>query len=205
MNRTTFALLALLPLALVSSATGAAAPVTAAAPDAAAGDFIADLSSRAFGVLRETGARDGVRTRFKAMLRENFAVEEAGNRLIRRYRSQITPAQYAAYQAALPEYIVNLYSDRLYDYANATVKIVRTAPHGALTDVYSRVETPGRRPVDVIWAIERRGGRPLIANVTVSGINLALTQEADFSSYIAKNGFDALIGFLKNSNARPVA
>jgi len=203
----TAAAVVLVPVTALNAqpAASAVAAPAAASNDTAAGEFIADLSQRAFAVLRETGAKDAARSRFKVMLRENFAVDETGNRLIRRYRSQITPAQLAAYQAALPEYVVNLYSERLYDYSKATVKIVRTAPHGALTDVYSRVETPGRRPVDVIWAVERRAGRPLIANVTVSGVNLALTQEADFSSYIAKNGFDALVAFLKSSNARPVA
>ena len=58
----------------------------------------------------------------------------------------------------------------------------------------------------MIWAIEKVAGpKYLISNVTVSGVNLALTQEADFSAYIAKNGFDALVSFMKTANARPAA
>ena len=195
---------ALSPAAAIAQTTAAATPAQAAA----AGKFVDDLTSRAFAILREEGSRAAVHAKFRTILRDNFAIEQAGNRLIRRYRSQITPAQLAAYQAALPEYVINLYADRLYDYTNAKVRVVRTVPHGASgsVDVYSRVETPGRQPFDVIWAVESGpGGKLLISNVTVSGVNLALTQEADFSSYIAKNGFDALVSFMKSANAKPVA
>lgn len=190
--------------AVASAQTAAATPAQASA----AGKFVDDLTARAFAILREEGSRTVVHTKFRTILRDNFAVEQAGNRLIRRYRSQITPAQLSSYQAALREYIINLYADRLYDYTDAKVRVVRTVPHGAAgsVDVYSRVETPKRQPFDVIWAVESGpGGRFLISNVTVSGVNLALTQEADFSSYIAKNGFDALVSFMKSANAKPIA
>lgn len=173
----------------------------------ATGTFIDDLADRAFAVLRESGSKPVVRAKFRALLRENFAVESSGNRLIRRYRSQITPAQLAAYQAALPEYIVNVYADRLYDYSTADVKIIRSVARGStgMADVYSRITVANRKPLDVIWTVQRGAGKYMISNVTVSGVNLALTQEADFSSYIAKNGFDALVAFLKTSNMRPAA
>lgn len=200
----------LLGIATLSPVAASAQAVSAATPAqaAAAGKFIDDLTSRAFAILREEGSRPAVHAKFRTILRDNFAIEQAGNRLIRRYRSQITPAQLSAYQAALPEYIINLYADRLYDYTDAKVRVVRTVPHGAAgsVDVYSRVETPKRQPFDVIWAVESgAGGKFLISNVSVSGVNLALTQEADFSSYIAKNGFDALVNFMKSANAKPVA
>ena len=134
-----------------------------------------------------------------------FRRRRCRTRLIRRYRNQITPAQLAAYQAVLPDYIVNIYSDRLINYADATVKIVRTQPHGATghVDVFTRVTDPGKEPFDIIWLVaERPRGKWLVGNVTVSGINLSLTQEADFSAFIAKNGFDALIAMMKSANTK---
>lgn len=188
-------------------AAGSSVGVASPADTEAAGKFVDDLADRVFAVLRESGSKADVRAKFRTMLRDNFAVEDAGNRLIRRYRSQITPAQLSAYQAALPEYIINIYADRLYDYESADVNIIRSVPRGSngAVDVYSRITVSGKQPFDVIWAIQKRGGKLLISNVSVSGVNLALTQEADFSSYISKNGFDALITFMKSANARPVA
>ncbi|MGI4879091.1 MAG: MlaC/ttg2D family ABC transporter substrate-binding protein [Janthinobacterium lividum] len=184
----------------------AAAQVAATQADAvAAGQFVGQLADRVFAVLKETSSKEAIKTKFRGMLRDNFAVDDAGARLIRRYRSQITPAQLSAYQAVLPAYIVNIYADRLINYSDAEVKIVRTAPRGTRgdVDVFSRVSTPGKQPFDMIWAVQKTpSGKFLINNVTVSGVNLSLTQEADFSAFIAKNGFDALVAMMKSANSR---
>lgn len=195
-------LFAVAPLASApASAQVAASPAEATA----AGQFVDGLADRAFAVLRETSSPAAIKAKFRGMLKDNFAVDDAGARLIRRYRSQITPAQQAAYQAVLPDYIVNVYADRLINYADADVKIVRTQPRGTRgdVDVFSRITTPGKQPFDIIWQVQKGPGvKWLISNVTVSGVNLSLTQEADFSSFIAKNGFDALVAMMKSANGR---
>lgn len=191
---------------MAASAPVAAQTVALPADTAAAGQFISSLADRVFAVLKETGSKPVLKARFRALLKENFAVDEAGARLIRRYRNQITPAQLAAYQAVLPDYVVNVYADRLINYADADVKIIRSQPRGpnGNVDVFSRIGVPGKQPLDITWAVEKAGGNSkwLINNVTVSGVNLSLTQEADFSAYIAKNGFDALVAMMKASNSR---
>lgn len=203
--------------AIIAALTTALAPVAIAAPAAAqtatpdtqgASKFVDTVSDRVFGVLKDKSlSKQQVRGKFRVMMREVFALDDIGNRLIRRYRNQITPAQYSAYQAALPEFAINAYTDRLYNYANADVRPVRAVPRGSRgdIDVYTSVTTPGRQPFDAIWTVRPQGGTYKVLNLTISGINLALTQEADFSSYISKNGFDALVAFLKSSNAKASA
>lgn len=179
----------------------AAGPVNAAD----ASRFIDKLSGEAFAVLRDKSvSKAAARSKFRSMLRESVALDEIGNRLIRRQRATITPAQYAAYQAALPEFVLNAYAERLYDYADATVKVVRTLPRNTATvDVYSSVTRPSGRPLDAIWQVKQiTPAKMMINNLTVEGINLSLTQEADFSAYIQKNGFDKLVEFMKSSNAK---
>jgi len=207
MRRITLGLTAFAIIAAPVGMTAPAAAATAATPAeaSAAGEFIATLADRVFAVLKETGSKPVLKTRFRTMLKDNFAVDEAGARLIRRYRSQITAQQLAAYQSVLPDYIVNVYADRLINYSNAEVKIIRTQAHGANgnVDVFSRISVPGKNPFDIIWLVEKGlSGKWLIANVTVSGVNMSLTQEADFSSIIAKNGFDGLVQLMKASNAK---
>ena len=183
----------------------AAAPLAVAVPVAApayaatdsAGSFIESLSGTAFGILKDRSvSRAAQRTKFRQMLRDNFALDEIGDKLIRRQRATITPAQYAAYKAALPDYIINTYADRLYDYADASLKVVRTLPRGANTDVMTRIQRPGAQSFDATWTV-KMAGHPQIVNLTVGGVNLALTQEADFSAYIQRNGFDRLVAFMK--------
>ena len=200
------------PLAVVLSiaASGLYAPavdgvvlaVGTSAPEA----FIGTFASGVFGLLNDqTLPRPTAKLRLRAMMRDRFAVAEIGIRLIRRYRAELSAAQLAAYEAALPEYLINLYADRLYDYTNANLKIVRAVPHGSsgAVDVVTQVSTPGRKPHEVIWSVRKTpADRWMIINVTISGINLTLTQEADFNAYIGRQGFDALVHSMESTSNR---
>ncbi|MDO9486754.1 MAG: ABC transporter substrate-binding protein, partial [Sphingomonadaceae bacterium] len=142
---------------------------------------------------------------FRSMLRENFAVAEIGNRLIRRQRATITPAQYNAYMATFPDYVVGTYADRLYDYSDSQLKVIRTLPRGTRGDVevFTRITlASGARPIDSTWTVRKAAnGKFQIHNLSVAGVNLALTQEADFASFIQRKGFDALVQFMKDAAA----
>jgi phospholipid transport system substrate-binding protein len=200
------------PMAFVAPAAAqeAAGPATPAQQKAAA-VFIDKLTADAFAILKDKSlTKEQARTKFRILLKGNFDVDAAGLRLIRTYRApnspiKLTDAQVNAYRAALPDFLVNTYSDRLYDFASAKVSIVRTAPRGSRgdVDVYTRITDPrpgtgGGKPIDAIWQV-KGGPKPLVSNITVNGVNVALTQEADFKAYIEKNGFDALVDFMKKA------
>jgi phospholipid transport system substrate-binding protein len=169
----------------------------------AAGAFISDLASRAYAVLRDpSNDKAEVRAKFRALLKQNFAVDDIGNRLIRRHVRSISKAQHQAYQTAFPDYVVDTYTDNLFEFADSELRVVRTVPRGTrgAIDVYTRViRKNGAQPIDSIWTVKKdASGRYLVDNLTVAGVNLSLTQEADFNAYIQKNGFDALVTFMKN-------
>lgn len=197
-----------LPLTLPAAALAQAAAPAPATPEraAAAGVFIKDLSDRAFGVLRDKSlTRADALAQFKTMLRQNFALDEIGAKLIRRQRASLSPEQLTAYRAAFPDFVTNVYTARLFDYSDSTVTIVRTVPRGTRgdVDVYARITRPGAsQPIDSIWAVRPKGSQWLVTNLTVAGINVALTQEADFASYIQRNGFDALVEHMRTANAK---
>lgn len=197
-------LLALVAAFPVTAAAQVAAPTAAATADPAAAAFVDRLSRDGFAVLRDQSlGRDAARAKFRTMLQQNVALADIGNRLIRRQRAAITPAQYAAYQAALPEFILNAYSNRLYAYADAKVAILRSVPRGGFVDVVTRVTRAGGAPIDAIWQVRKgSAGAWQLHGLSVGGVNLALTQEADFAAYIQKNGFDALVDFMKTANSR---
>lgn len=177
------------------------APAAAASVDSSdPSRFIETLSGQAFTVLH-TGSKASARGQFRSLLGQYFAVDEIGDKLIRRWRPQISPAQYAAYKAALPGFLIGTYADRLYDYADAQVKVSRAVPRGDGAAVVSQVVRPGTQPINAIWSVERIGGGYKISNLTVSGINLVLTQTADFDLYVQKNGFDKLVAFMQSRSS----
>jgi phospholipid transport system substrate-binding protein len=204
-----------MPVRLLAAAVLAAAPVLVAAPAAAqtaatpadaaaAGKFVDGLSDEAFAILRDKSmSRSAARAKFRSLLKTNFAVDEIGARLIRRHRATLTPAQVQQYRAIFPDWVVGTYADRLYDYANSDLKVVRTLPRGQRgdVDVMTRISLPGGgQPIDATWSVKKTAtGAFVIQNLTVAGVNLSLTQEADFTAYIQKNGFDGLLKFMRDA------
>lgn len=195
--------IALATAAVATPATSLAAQTAAPVDNGKAGAFIADLAQRAYTVLRDkSNDRSEVRVKFRALLKENFAITDIGNRLIRRHVRTINKQQYQAYQAAFPDYVVDTYTDNLFEFADSELKVIRTVPRGTRgdVDVYTRVTRKnGAQPIDSIWSVKKDpSGKLLVSNLTVAGVNLSLTQEADFNAYIQKNGFDALVQFMKD-------
>ncbi len=184
-------------LALASAAMPLAAPAQAAVvnnttPEA----FISSLGADSFAVLR-TGNKGAVRAKFRELLSTHFAIDAIGNRLIQRSLPTITPEQKAAYKAAFPTFIIGTYSDNLYDYANASMKVIRSAPAGSGFNVTTTVQKPGAQPITAVWSIAKVGGVYQVTNLTVANINLAITQSQDFNAIIQRKGFDALVSMMK--------
>jgi phospholipid transport system substrate-binding protein len=161
-----------------------------------AATFISSLGTESFAVLK-TGNKNAVRTKFRELLSQHFAIDAIGERLIRRWQNQITPAQKAAYKAAIPNFIIGTYSDNLYDYANASMKVIRTAPAGSGFNVVSQVQKPGAQPISAVWSVAKVGGTFKVTNLTVANINLAVTQGQDFDAIIQRKGIDGLIAMMK--------
>ena len=192
-------LLASLALSVASLAIPPlAVPAAAAAIDTQdPGRFIDTLADEGFGALR-SGNRAAARIKFRTLLSQYFAIDQIGDRLIRRWRAQISPAQYAAYKAVLPDFLIGTYADRLYDYASADLKVLRAVPRGDSAAVMSQVTKPGAaQPLAAVWTVQKVGGGYKVVNLTVAGINLTLTQTADFDAFVQRNGFDKLVAFMK--------
>lgn len=188
----------------LGAAIGAALPLTMpfAAPAAAAVDasdpskFIGTLTDEGFAALR-TGNKTAARTQFRTLLAQHFAVDEIGERLIRRWSPTITAAQHAAYKAAFPNFIIGTYADRLFEYAKADLKVVRAMPSAGGTDVVTQVTKPGAAPITTIWSVKKAPDGYKVTNLKVGGINLAISQAADFDAIVQRKGFDALVAMMK--------
>jgi phospholipid transport system substrate-binding protein len=194
-----FAAVATLMLGSVAATVLPAAPAAAAVNTAEPGPFVDTLADEAFATLRAAGGnRAAARTKFRSLLAQHFAVDAIGDRLISRWRPTITPAQYDAYRAALPSFLIGAYADRLYDYSDADLKVVRAVQQGANAAVQTTVVKPGAQPINAVWTVTKTGGAYKVSNLTVGGINLSLTQKADFDSFVQRRGFDALVAFMKS-------
>lgn len=183
--------------ATVAAMAGSAQPVLAAVDGREPGRFVETLAETSFSALRD-GNRAAARGQFRAILAQHFDVGGIGDRLIQRHRARISPAQYARYKAAFPGFIIGTYGDRLQPYANADLRVLRVVPRGESAVVSTTVTRPGARPASTTWTVTRVGPAYKVTNLTVGGVNLGLAQQADFDSFIQRNGFDALVAFMKS-------
>jgi phospholipid transport system substrate-binding protein len=185
-------------LALASiGAPGLIAPASAAINTQDPTQFVNGFASEGFAALR-TGNRAAAKTQFRTLLAQYVAVDAIGDRLIRRWAAKITPAQKTAYKAAFPNYIIGTYADRLFDYSRADFKVIRTTSAGAGVDVTTQVTKPGAQPITAVWSLGKAASGYKVTNLKVAGVNLALTQAADFDAIIQRKGFDALVEMMKS-------
>ena len=192
--RTAFAALA---LTTAFAAPALFAPAAAAVDSSDPQRFVQTLTTDAFAAAKADKAQ--AKAKFRALLAQHVAVDEMGTRLIRRWVSQVTPAQLAAYKSALPTYLVGTYTDNLLNYSDAVIKVVSASPApGGGSNVITTVQKPGRQPIRAIWTLMQVGGAWKVANITVAGINVAMAQAADFDSVIQREGFDALVKRLQS-------
>jgi len=173
------------------------APATAAINNQDPSAFIVSLSDEALGILR-TGDKAAAKAKFRSLLPQHFAIDAIGDRLIRRWSAQITPAQNAQYKAAIPNFIIGTYADNLWDYSRATVKVIRTTPAGSGVNVTTQVQKPGAQPIVAVWSVAKIGDGYKVTNLTVANINLAVTQGQDFDAIIQRKGFDGLLAMMKS-------
>ena len=175
-------------------------PATAQAPinNSDPAQFIETLSDAGLGALR-TGNRTAARAQFRTLLAQHFAIDQIGDRLVRGQIAKATPQQRAAYKAAFPNFLINTYADRLQQYAKADVKVIRVVPAGNSAQVMTQVVQPGgSRPINATWTVDRIGNGWKVSNLTVAGINLAITQANDFNSVIQRQGFDGLVKLMQS-------
>lgn len=174
-----------------------AAPAVAAVNTSDPSQFVDTLTDEGFAALR-SGDKAAARAKFRTLLAQYFAVDAIGERLIRRWSPTITPEQKAAYKAAFPTFIIGTYADRLFEYAKADLKVIRTMPAGGGVDVVTQVTKPGAAPITTIWSVQNAGGGYKVTNLKVAGVNLAISQAADFDAIIQRKGFDALVAMMKS-------
>ncbi len=174
-----------------------AAPAVAAVNTSDPSQFVDTLTDEGFAALR-SGDKAAARSKFRTLLAQYFAVDAIGERLIRRWSPTITPEQKAAYKAAFPTFIIGTYADRLFEYAKADLKVIRTMPAGGGVDVVTQVTKPGAAPITTIWSVQNAGGGYKVTNLKVAGVNLAISQAADFDAIIQRKGFDALVAMMKS-------
>jgi len=204
--------IALAAIALVGLAAGqpAAAQMNAGddpaieQPDKAR-TFVADLADQAIEVWKDPTITEKERERaFRDLLYDAFAVDFISQLVLGRHYRTASDEQLATYKELFPEYIIRSFTGRLGSYNGQRIDITNTAPAGT-RDVFVRSEivSPNSEgePIHADWRVRNLDSVFKIVDVKVEGVSMAITKREEFSSIIAKDGFDGLFEELRTGSA----
>jgi phospholipid transport system substrate-binding protein len=177
------------------------------APAQAKGDassFVQQLGNRAIGVLQDDGSTLAQReAMFRDILVEGFDLNLIGRFVLARYWKKASEEQQANYLRAFGEFIVRKYSAMLGGYAGEVFTVVSEQPSGDKdVMVLTRIDRPSGPPIETHWRVRGKDGEQRIIDVLVEGINMAMTQRAEFKSVVKRHGIDGLIQILDAQSSK---
>ncbi len=196
------------PMMAVAQTAATTKRVAVTSPEAdfleSAKQYIQYLSVEAIDKLTDLSVPKDLREqRFRTMLQENFDVPNISRFVLGRYWRVATPAQQQEFIELFKEMVVQIYMTKLKDYRGQSLQVVGGRLDG--DGKYALVETTVVDPavsnkVAVQWRVIRT--TPFkIADVSVEGISMGLSQRSEFSSVIQRGGgqFEALLNELRKN------
>jgi len=181
---------AVLGFAAVLAAGIAAPPLAHAAASKEAETFIANLANEALKDLSDKLPEPELEKRFKALLDKNFDMARISRFVLGRYWNSATDKERQDFQGLFEAYVVRAYSIRFSEYSGETVKVTGSrsdSPENAV--VASQITQPdGAPPVRVDWVVRKSDNEFRIADVSVDGVSMVLTQKQEFAAVIERNG-----------------
>ena len=180
---------------------GAVAPSVSVAANPDPAVFIDGLDSQLRAVVRNPSPEQRL-TQFHQLFRDDFDVAGIARFVLGRYWPLATPSQQQEFLGLFENYIVQIYADRLSQYADSgdAPRVIgsRLAPDGAVVSSQLRLANGGGPkagghgptvlPVNVDWHLTAQNGSYKISDVVVDGISMAVSQRFEFASEIQRDG-----------------
>jgi phospholipid transport system substrate-binding protein len=177
-----------------------AVPALAANP---AEDFIAANIQAGFDVLNDkTLTAEQRKARFAAFLLGLTDVKRVALFLLGKYAATTSPADTDAYLAAYQDYVLAVYQSYFARYAGQSLKVVSSrerAPQDFV--VTTQMTGANASPMQIDFRVRTDGAKPVLVDLSVSGVWLALAQRDQFIAVLAQNNGDvkALIAHLRQT------
>lgn len=162
--------------------------------------FIQGLADEAISVLSDRqGTLDEREKKFRAVLRDDFAMKKIGRFAAGKYWRQMDADQKQQYQTLFEEWILKTYSIRFGGYSGETINVLKTIKAGQ-TDVFVRtkINSSSGRSLKVDWRVRSIDDQFKIIDVVVEGVSMLVTQKAEFGAVLRQRGVDGLIGILRS-------
>ena len=198
-------------LAPCTLALGALMLALSAAPARAADEpatFIQGLGDQTIQILqnKQMGQKER-EAAFSKLFTQGFDVDYIGRFVLGRYWNVATPQQQQDYLKLFSTYVVAVYANRFSQYSGEKFTVSTSQPNPEGASVQSQIVRPsGGPPINITWKVQKENGSFKIVDVVAENLSMTVTQRAEFSSVIERNGggsagIDALDTILKQKIA----
>ena len=177
-----------------------AVPALAANP---AEDFIAANIQSGFDILNDKSlSAQSRKTRFATFLLGLTDVRRVALFLLGKYAAAMSPADVDAYVTAYQDYVLAVYQSYFARYAGQSLKVMSSRERAPQDFVVATQMTGADAvPMEIDFRVRTDGAKPVLVDLGVTGMWLALAQREQFGAVLASNNGDvkALVAHLRQT------
>ncbi len=182
-------------LALLALVLAAMAPMTAAHAASPPEDFIQTNVQHGLTILNDGGSKEDKRTQFRTFLLGLTDLKRIAVYTLGPAKNSTSPSDLATFEDAFREYAFAVYESEFTQYSGQTLKVtgsVQRAPGDYLvtTVLIDPHAQSGQQPIQVDFRVFGQPGHFTVADITVVGLDLAITEQDDFQSFLAQHNND---------------
>jgi len=156
----------------------------------AAEDFVSGNIRAGFDILNDRAADPGQRReRFAAFLLGLTDIKRTALFMLGRYAQSAPQTEIDDYVAVYQNYAMAIYQTYFALYSGQSLRVISSRER-APGDFIVTTNMVGQQPMEIDFRIRTDGEKPLLVDVGVAGIWLALAQRDEFLSVIAQNNGD---------------
>ena len=164
--------------------------------------FISELIEKAIKVLElPVEAKLEREKEFRTLLNQNFDMQLIVRLVLGRHWRTATPGQKSKFSHVFRTHLIQVYTSQLGVYGGETVEIEKSARLSKKdTVIYTLVIRNEDDPLRLDWRVRETDRGLKVIDVAAEGVSMLTTKRSEFTSLVAREGVDALIGRLEDMN-----
>jgi phospholipid transport system substrate-binding protein len=176
---------------LLGAAMAALFPVLPAFAVNAAENFVAANIQTGFDILNDKSLDAAARKQhFATFLLGLTDVRRVALFLVGKYAVNTPPADMDAYLAAYQDYIAAVYQSYFAQYAGQSLHVASSRERAKDDFVVATDLTGSNAPLQIDFRVRTDGAKPVLVDLSVAGVWLAVAQRDEFTSVLSQNGGD---------------
>ena len=166
--------------------------------------FIGELIENAIKVLElPVEARSEREEGFRALLNQNFDMPAIIRIVLGRHWRTATPGQKSKFSHVFRTHLIQVYTSQLGAYGGEIIQIEKSAQLSKKdTVIYTLILRKEEDPLRVDWRVRETKRGLKVIDVAAEGVSMLTTKRSEFTSLVAREGVDALIGRLEDMNVK---